>query len=172
MFLIIRPFRLLLKALIAESTPGQLALGFALGVLIGLVPKGNLLAITLGVVLAASRANLGIAAATILVCSFVSVYLDPVSDIIGVRLLAHPSLQDMWTQLYNAPVMPWTAFNNTIVLGSFVLGLLLLYPMYRLSKPVFEKYSPRLGGWARKFRLTRVLFGAEWADRIGATGPS
>lgn len=169
MFLIVRPIRLALKALIAESTPRQLALGFAFGVLIGLVPKGNLLALVLGVVLAASRANLGVAAGTILAFSFLSPYFDGVSDAVGGWLLSRPALQHMWTELYNMPLMPWTSFYNSIVLGSFVIGLVLLYPAYRLSIPMFEKYSERLTVWAKKFWLTRVLLGVEWADRLGTT---
>ncbi|MEO2016703.1 MAG: TIGR03546 family protein [Fuerstiella sp.] len=165
-FLIVRPIRLFCKALVAESTPGQLALGFALGVLIGFVPKGNLLALVLGIILAASRANLGIAAATILVVSFVSPYFDPVSHQIGTWLLAHPSLTNVWTELYNMPVMPWTAFNNSIVLGSFIVGVAALYPAYRLSKPVFEKYSEKLSVWAKRFWLTRFLMGVEWANGL------
>ena len=92
MLIILRPIRLALKALITDATPNQLAWGFALGVLIGLVPKGNLIAITLGIVLAASRANLGVAAATIFCCSFLSPMLDPASDRIGGWLLGHDGL--------------------------------------------------------------------------------
>ena len=170
MFLIIRPIRLALKALIAEAKPGQLALGFALGVLIGLVPKGNLIAIVLGVVLAASRANLGIAAATIVAVSVIASFFDPVTDTIGHWLLALPALQGFWTRLYNMPLLPWTDFNNTIVLGSFVLGMALLYPMYWLSKPVFRKYADVLAKRAKKLWLTKVLLGVEWSDRLGTTG--
>ena len=83
MLFFLRPIRLALKALITQATPGQLAMGFAMGVLIGLVPKGNLIAITLGILLAASRANLGVAAASILGCSFLSGYMDPFSDKVG-----------------------------------------------------------------------------------------
>ena len=169
MLLIVRPLRIALKALIAEATPGQLALGFALGVLIGLVPKGNLTAIVLGVVLAASRANLGVAAATIIAFSFASPWFDPVSHQIGTYLLGHPFLLSTWTKLYNTPVMPWTAFNNSVVLGSFVIGLILVYPLYRLSRPVFKMYSEKVGAWARRYWLTRVLLGVEWADRLGTS---
>lgn len=55
----LRPVRFFFKALVTDNTPSQLALGFALGVVIGLVPKGNLLAISLMVVLSAIRVNLG-----------------------------------------------------------------------------------------------------------------
>lgn len=167
MLFFLRPIRLALKALITEATPGQLALGFAMGVLIGLVPKGNLIAITLGIVLAASRANLGVAAATILGCSFLSGYLDPLSDEVGWWLLSHPSLTEMWTNLYNRPVMPWTDFNNSIVMGNLVIGLVLLYPLYRLSKPVFAKYTEKVATYAKRFWIVRVLLGMELADRLG-----
>jgi len=170
MLFILRPIRLGLKALLNEATPGQLALGFAMGVLIGLVPKGNLIALTLGVILAASRANLGVAAATILSCSFLSPYMDPVSDKVGWWILSHPSLHEMWTKLYNKPVVPWTDFNNSIVLGNLVIGILLLYPTYQISKPIFAKYSQKVAAWAKKLWIVRLLLGAEIADRMGAVG--
>ncbi len=170
MFLILKPLRLALKALLAQSSPRQMSMGLALGVLVGLVPKGNLLAVFLGIFLAATRVNLGIAAAAIVAVTFGSSLLDPVSDRVGSWLLTLPSLQNTWTQLYNAPVMPWTAFNNSVVLGSFVIGLIVIYPVHRVSRPVFEKYSALVGPWARKFWLARVLLGAEWADRLGEVG--
>jgi uncharacterized protein (TIGR03546 family) len=167
MFLIIRPLRLILKALITDSKPSQLALGFAFGILIGLVPKGNLLAIAPGVIMAATRANLGVAAATILCVSLASPLVDPVTHAVGHFLLSMPQLAETWTWLYNQPVVPWTGFNNTVVLGSFVCGLILMYPCHRLAKRFFKKYSERFAERAKRYWLTRVLFGAEWADRLG-----
>ena len=167
MFVIIRPLRLAIKALLAQSSPGQLSMGLALGVLVGLVPKGNLLAIALGMMLAATRVNLGIAGAAIVATTFASLLLDPVSDRIGVWLLSMPQLQNFWTQLYNTPAMPWTSFNNSVVLGSFVLGLILVYPIHRATRPLFERYTEPVAVWARKFWLTRAMLGAEWANRLG-----
>jgi len=168
MFWILKPVRLCLKALADQSTPRQLSMGLALGIFVGLVPKGNLLAIVLGMALAASRVNLGIAAAAIVLCSLLSPLLDPVSHRIGAWLLELPQLTPMWTWLYNQPVVAWTAFNNSVVLGSFVAGLTLLYPAHRLSRPLFEAYSAAAGNWIRKFWLTRALMGAEWASRVGS----
>jgi hypothetical protein len=42
MFLILRPIRLLLRAALMDSTPRQMSMGLAFGVLVGLIPKGNL----------------------------------------------------------------------------------------------------------------------------------
>ena len=66
------------------------------------------------------------------------------------------------------PFMPWTNFNNTIVMGSFATGLVLLWPVHRLSRPVFEKYAEKIAQRARQWRWAKLILGAEWADRIAA----
>jgi uncharacterized protein (TIGR03546 family) len=168
MFLILRPLRLLLQAFVMESTPRQMSLGLALGVLVGLVPKGNLLAIVLGTLLASTRVNLAIAALAIVLCSFAALACDSLFDQIGGYILAQPSLQSMWTEMANMPFMPWTNFNNTIVMGSFATGLVLLWPVHRLSRPFFEKYAEKFAERARRWRWAKLILGAEWANRIAA----
>jgi uncharacterized protein (TIGR03546 family) len=168
MFLILRPLRLLLQAFVMESTPRQMSLGLAFGVLVGLVPKGNLLAIVLGTLLASTRVNLAIATLAIVLCSFAALACDSLFDQIGGYILAKPSLQNMWTELANMPFMPWTDFNNTIVMGSFATGLVLLWPVHRLSRPFFEKYAEKIAERARRWRWAKLILGAEWANRIAS----
>lgn len=168
MFLILRPLRLFIQAFVTESTPRQMAFGLALGVFVGLVPKGNLLAIVLGTLLAATRVNLAIATFAIVLCSFCAAMFDSLFDRVGVFVLSQPSLQGMFTEMINTPFMPWTDFNNSIVMGSFVTGLMLIFPIYRLSRPLFEKYSDKLSKRIRQWRYAKLLLGAEWANRIAA----
>lgn len=168
MFLVFRPVRILVRALLTQSTPSQMSLGLAMGVLLGLVPKGNLLAVALGMLLAALRVNLGVAAAGALVCSVLATRFDSVFDRIGAAVLSQPDLQSFWTRLFNMPVLPWTDFNNTVVMGSFLTGLVLIWPVHRVSRPLFEHYADVLGEQARRWKLARVLLGAEWADRLGS----
>lgn len=168
MFLILRPLRLLFQALVMETTPRQMSLGLALGVLVGLVPKGNLLAISLGILLAATRVNLAIASLAIVICTLMSGYCDSFFDQIGGYVLSQPSLQGLWTDMANTRIVPWTNFNNSIVMGSFVVGLAMIWPVHRISRPVFEKYSERLARHLRRWWIVKIILGAEWADRIAA----
>ena len=92
MFLILRPLRLLLQAFVMESTPRQMSLGLAFGVLVGLVPKGNLLAIVLGTLLASTRVNLAIATLAIVLCTFAATVCDSLFDQIGGFILAHHAI--------------------------------------------------------------------------------
>jgi uncharacterized protein (TIGR03546 family) len=50
--------------------------------------------------------------------------LDPLMDRLGLYLLRAPALDHFWTEMAKAPVLPWTQFNNSMVLGSFLLGIM------------------------------------------------
>ena len=163
---ILRPIRFFFKALVTDSTPSQMALGFALGVVIGLVPKGNMIAISLMIVLSAIRVNLGMGMLAAFAFSWAGVVLDPFTHRIGNTLLTTDQLVPLWTELYNQPMAPWTKFNNTIVLGSFVLGMTLLVPIFLIAKPIFRKYTPDWSERLQKFKLVQLLHGTELSTRM------
>jgi uncharacterized protein (TIGR03546 family) len=52
--------------------------------------------------------------------------LDAGIDALGLKVLREPSLSGLWTQMYNAPVIPWTRFYNSMVMGATVIAFLLL----------------------------------------------
>ena len=164
--LTLRPFQFLARALVADGTPRQLALGFAFGVLIGLVPKGNLIAVALMVLFFAVRVNLGIGMLTAFVFSWIGMLLDPLSHRLGLFLLTHPTLQSLWVQLYNMRFAPWTDFNNTVVLGSFLIGSSLFLPCYVLSRPILERYVSSWLVKLQQFRLVRLIWGLNVASKL------
>ena len=166
MFFFLKPLRLFTKALVTDNTPQQMALGFALGMAIGLVPKGNLIAIVLMVILGALRVNLGVGVLTAFCVSWVGIFIDPYSHEIGEYLLHHESLKPFWTDLYNLPIAPWTMFNNTVVMGSTALGLALLGPLYLLSMPLFAKYTPNCAERLQKYKLMQLLWGTELTGKL------
>jgi uncharacterized protein (TIGR03546 family) len=118
-----------IHSLIADS-PQRLAGGFALGMVIGLVPKANLIALTLCVLLVSLRVNKGLAVAAAVVISVFSPWMDPFTHKLGASVLAIDSLQATYAWLYNLPLGPWLGFHNTVVTGSLLLGAYLAYPIY------------------------------------------
>ena len=163
---VLRPFRLFFKALVVDATPGQMAMGLALGVLVGLVPKGNLLAIGLMMLMCSLRVNLGVGLATVFATSWAGMWLDPISHRIGEFLLKCESLRPLWEAMYDTMLLPWTDFNNTVVLGSFSMGTAAFVPLYFLSKPIFGVLTPRLVTWAQRFRLVSLLWGGELTGKL------
>ena len=63
--------------------------------------------------------------------SAVSYFLDPLANRVGYMLLVDArSLTPFWTWLYNQPLLPFTRFYNTLVMGSLVVGIILFIPLF------------------------------------------
>jgi uncharacterized protein (TIGR03546 family) len=123
-----------------NDSPKQMAVAVAFGVLLGLVPKGNLLAVGISGCFLAVQANLATGMLVALAFSFVAYSIDGVFDNVGHYVLTAPVMQDSLVTIYQLPFAPWTAFNNTVVCGSLLIGLIAFYPTYRLTLPVFTRW--------------------------------
>jgi len=165
MFSFVRPLRALVKGLQANDSPRQLAFGVALGMLIGLTPKGNLIAVALITTLFAIKVNRGSGLASAFVFSWVGVLLDPLSHYIGGLILTTAALEPTFAWLSELPVVPWTSFNNTVVMGSVVLGAFLFYPIYRASKMGFPILTPIVVAHLSKYKMYHILTGTDFATR-------
>jgi uncharacterized protein (TIGR03546 family) len=139
---IFTPFRYLAEVFLAADSPRQLAAGVMLGMMIGLVPKGNLIAVGLLLLLFAVKANLATGTVAATLFSWTGFLFDPISHRIGHAVLGVGWLQPIWVFLYDLPLVPWSSFNNTVVLGGLILGVCLGYPVYRVSRRMFEIYQP------------------------------
>jgi uncharacterized protein (TIGR03546 family) len=136
--------RQFIKGLTSDTDPGQIGWGIALGFLIGLLPKATLTAQLLLVLLMALRVNIPMALIAMFVMTFVNPLMDKLTDPVGYYLLSSPALYPLWTRLYNTPVLPWTGFNNTVLAGGLVAGLILLFPVYLGGKRFGFYYDGQL----------------------------
>lgn len=160
---VIKPLRILTESLRDEESPHLLALGLSLGMVVGLVPKDNLTATILATSLLALRLNLGAAAVSALVFLWAGALLDPLSHALGHAILVFKPLQPLFTRLFDLPIVPWTNLNNTVVLGNLVIGLVLFYPAYWLSKRGIEKYCPPLVERLQKYKFYHAICGVDAA---------
>lgn len=155
--LFLKLLKSLVSALNSEGTPFQVAAGIAMGACLGLTPIGNLHNVV--VVLLAMILNVSLAGFSLGWALFVPVgfALDPLFDRVGNALLGNPSLAPLWTSLTNAPVMPFTNFNNTVVLGSFVCWLVAFVPLLLLSRWGVAKYRATIYERLKKTRFFQAL---------------
>jgi uncharacterized protein (TIGR03546 family) len=137
----------------------RLALAVAMGMLIGLVPKDSLLAWLLLTLLLITTANFPCAAISGFLASWLGFLLDPFAHRLGGLLLTEPRLEAAWVWLYELPLMPWTRFNNTVVMGSLLTGILLFLPVYLLSHAFFRRFGKVLFHVPMAGRLLRCLAG-------------
>jgi len=124
----------------SEESPRQIAAGFAVGAWIGLIPVGFLPSAMLFLcfLINVNLATLALAAAIFKIIAF---GVDPLAHRLGYLLLARTdALRPLWTRLYNLPIVPYTRFNNTIVMGSLVIGFVLLIPIYLAAGAGLKAY--------------------------------
>jgi len=135
--------RQFIRGLTKETEPYQIGLGIAFGTAIGLIPKSNLTAQLLLILLMATKANLPFALITIFSVSALNPLFDRISDPLGYFALSRDSLAPFFTSLYNMPIAPWTDFNNTVLLGGLILGLALFFPCYLAGKKFGVYYNAK-----------------------------
>jgi uncharacterized protein (TIGR03546 family) len=147
----------IIKTLHSAGTPGQVAAGMALGSALGLTPLmnvHNLIILSLLVLL-----NLSFGGGMLGWMLFIPIgfLLDPVFHAIGLALLEAQSLRPLWTSWTNTPVLPFTNFNNTVVLGSFVSWVVLAVPIFFAARYGVAKYRATVGERVRQSRWYKAV---------------
>jgi uncharacterized protein (TIGR03546 family) len=111
----------------------RIALGVALGFFLGIVPKANLLAVLIAALLLLLPANLLIGLAVTVVVSLIAPWIAPFADELGGFVLTSNVGQQIGGAAFRLPFVPWTMLDNTLVLGSFLIGLVLVVPVFLLA---------------------------------------
>jgi uncharacterized protein (TIGR03546 family) len=129
--------RQVVRYFVANSAPGHLAAGFTIGMAIGLAPKGNLIALSLCVVLFSIRCNRGLGLAAATMFSFVGTWTDPFAHKLGDLALSFEPLQATYASVFSLPLGPWIGFNNTVVTGAVLTTLYVAYPVFWIMRQFF-----------------------------------
>ena len=118
------------------DTPHQLGLGLAFGTVVGLIPKDSLFPYLIGAIAVLSTANLLCFAIGVFVAHVVSPALDHLTHEIGTWFLTFSPLEPIWATLNEFPLVAWTRFNNSVVMGTLILGILFAVPVYTMTRMV------------------------------------
>ena len=133
---IVAPLRRAAQSLVASNSPGQLAAGFTLGMIIGVMPKSNLIALSLCVAMFSLRCNKGLGLMAAVMFSCFAGWTDPFAHKLGLSVLSAPSMQASYASVFTMPLGPWLGFHNTVVCGSLLMGLYAAYPVYWVTKTI------------------------------------
>ncbi len=142
-----------------DISPDQIAWGFALGCFLGLIPN-MFIKIILFIVIMLFRVNVTAALISCSLYAILSFVLDPLFDIIGFYVLNIGALNSFYTWLYNLPAVPFTHFNNSVVMGSFLFGLIMFVPNGIFAKKFLVYYRTHLRDKVSKWKIVKVLSAA------------
>jgi uncharacterized protein (TIGR03546 family) len=148
----------LVQTLHSDGSPRQIAAGIMLGSCLGLTPLMN--AHNAVIVILLCVLNVSFAAGMLGWLLFVPIgfLLDPLFDMVGRALLVDsPSLTPLWTRLDAMPLVPYTNFNNTVVLGSVVSWIVLAPLIYAGAYIGVLRYRATLAPKVERWRVVRAV---------------
>jgi len=161
MLFILKYIAKLLKALSSEASPGQIAGGFILGMIISLTPLfsfHNLIVVALIIII---KVNTGMAILAFIIFSGVAYLADPAFHNFGTWLLENEAYQSLWISMYNNEWWAMTRFYNTVVIGSFLSALLLCIPTFPGVVVFVKQYRKHIHEKVQKWKVVKALKGTK-----------
>jgi uncharacterized protein (TIGR03546 family) len=152
MGLLLKQIFALFKMLNSETGTNQIAAGVAAGFILGMTPAFSLQTLLVFLVIFFFRVQIGAAFLTAFFFKFAAFLLDPVFHQVGMSVLESPGLKPIFTTLYNMPIVPFTRFYNTIVMGSAVVTILAAPFMFIFSRVLIKKYRHSV---VERFKTTK-----------------
>ncbi|MGE3609012.1 MAG: TIGR03546 family protein [Bacteriovoracaceae bacterium] len=141
-----------IKLLNSDTGTISLAAGMTCGFILGMTPSLSLQSLIIFLILFFFRIQIGAAFLSAFFFKFVAYLLDPVFDSFGRKILELESLQSFFTSLYNMPIIPYTRFNNSIVMGSGVIAFILSPFVFILAQIFIVKYRVTV---VERFKTTK-----------------
>ncbi len=139
------------------DTTHQLALGAALGMLLGIMPKDTAFVIVFSLILLLSNGNLVTGAISAIAFSWIGWFIEPVTHMVGLSILSTTGLQPFLANFQSMPLGAWFRAENTVVMGSLTIGLIAALPIYKISYLFLDKYRETLVHFLTRNPLARWI---------------
>jgi uncharacterized protein (TIGR03546 family) len=130
-------------AINSNKKASQIAVAISFAFVLALIPKANLLWLSLFILTFFLKLNQAVEIVFIAIFSLLFGFLDKFLDRLGYAILTIPSLGDFFTKLFNSPFFYLTKYYNSIVMGGLAVGLVMAFPIYFLSKYLVVIYRDK-----------------------------
>lgn len=158
----------LLKFLNSNSKASQIANSFCIGMILGLLPKDNLLWYVVLLFFMFVRINKACYGIMILLGALIAPSLDPFFDKIGYMVLTYGPLENTFASLLEVPFVGFTRFNNTIVMGSLFCGLVAYIPVFFLVEGFVFVWRRYVAPVFIKSKVMKVFYKVPLVQKIQA----
>lgn len=153
MTLILKQIFNFLRLLNSDTATNPLAWGLALGVILGFAPFFSIQTLLVVFIIFIFRVQMGGAFISAFFFKFVAFLIDHPAHLLGKKILESENLRPLFTELYNMPLVPMTRFNNSEVMGSLVISLILFPILFYVFKALILEYRELV---VARFRNTKA----------------
>lgn len=164
MTLILKQIYTFLKLLNSDTETSPLAWGLTLGLILGFAPFVSLQTLLVFALLFIFRVQMGAAFLSAFFFKLVAFLFDVPAHHLGKAVLESETLRPIFTTLYNMPLVPLTRFNNTIVMGSMVVSILLAPFAFFLFKALILKYRELVVARLKRTKIWKAMAASKLYD--------
>lgn len=153
----LKHFVKLIRALSSNTAPAEIAHAFACGVMLGFLPKGNLLWLILFVFIFFMRIQRGVLVITMFASSMLTIFVDPIFHSVGYKILTAQNLIPFYTKALNVPFVSFLMLHNTVVIGSLVCSLAIYIPLFIVAMVFVWLWRKIIGEWVKNSSFVKTV---------------
>ncbi len=146
-----------LKELNSASSSKSVIIAIILGVIAGLLPGFNFFTFLIFIIVLIFRIPIALFIASYIFFDFVGFLIEPLLHKTGFWLLTASFLKPLWTFFYNLPLFRWSGFNNTIVMGGLIWGIVFGVVLYFILNKSIEFYRKTVFERLKKIKYLKWL---------------
>ena len=158
----------LFRALNSNSKPSEIANALCLGLILGFMPKNNLLWYLLVVLFLFVRINKGAYLIAMALGALAAPLLDPLFDRMGYAVLTFAPLEPVFSYLLDVPFVGFTRFNNTIVCGSLLFGIVCYVPLFIIAIVLIKQWRTVIAGAIKNSKIGKAISALPIISKIAA----
>ncbi|TVR54732.1 MAG: TIGR03546 family protein [Spirochaetaceae bacterium] len=166
--MIIRLVAKLIALLNSNGRASEIGAGIAFGLWLALVPGGNLLFFALALTAFLVKINLGLTIVSFAVFLPIVPIADRLLDRIGYWILTRAPLEPVFARLLSTTIVPWTRFNDTIVMGGLVVGVVLFVPVAALATLFVRLYRRYIHARIAQSKIVKAIKATPIAQKLSA----
>jgi|GEM_PF-3381812 len=151
----------ILKFLNSQSDPVEIAIGVILGLFVALLSPSLFNVIIIFLLALLLNCNFGVFFICAGLFKLITLITDPVGDIIGRFILTRNFLLPLWKAISEIPILTLTSFNNSVIMGNFLIGIFLIPLIWIVTIKSIEFYRKKLMDKVKKFKIVQFLTGAD-----------
>lgn len=163
----LKPLKKIIKFLNSETDPSEIALGSILGLFGAYLSPAPLNLIIIIIAALVIKCNLGVFFLCLGLFKALTFATDPLADAIGLKILTLPALEAPFTAVSSVPIAAFTGFNNSVIMGSFILALLLSPLAWFGTVKFTDFYRKKLRDKVKKYKIIQFLSAGSILDKGG-----
>ncbi|MCX8093598.1 MAG: TIGR03546 family protein [Candidatus Goldbacteria bacterium] len=161
----IKTVKKILNFLNSQADPSQIAIGAILGLFAAFLSPAFFNVIFIFLIALLLNCNFGVFFVCTGLFKILTMGVDPIGDIIGKWILTQDFLLPLWKTLSQIPILTLTNFNNTVIMGNFIIGVIFIPLIWIITIKSVEYYRKNLRDKVKKFKIMQILTGVDLIER-------